>query len=170
MRKLWGTVLVALLLGGAFAQAPEGIGEWVLHTEVDPFTDAELKLAFVTPTAYPTGGRGDMFGVVCGDTPLITADGVGFMLLGSAFIAGSTTSVTWRVDKHEAVVESWMVSSGSNVTPRGSELVRSLTRALLGGEELAIKYSAYSGSPTYVFPVGGLREALRQLGCYTGEL
>lgn len=169
MRRLWGTVLVALLLGGAFAQAPEGIGEWVLHTEVDPFTDAELKLAFVTPTAYPTGGRGDMFGVVCGDTPF-SADGIGFMLLGSSYISTSTTAVTYRVDAFEAVSESWRVSDRS-VLPHRADSVRALTAALLAGEEkLAIKYGAYSGTPTYSFPISGFREALRQLGCYEGEL
>lgn len=169
MKRVWGTVLLTLALSSAaLAQSPVPVGDWHVLPQIDPFTDENSSIAAVMPDEYPTGGRNDGIAIMCSNASSAT-DGINLMAAGSAYIGEQFTTVTYRVDSHPPVTARWFVSN-TNVLAHNAEVSRSFISALLGGEKLAIRWDAYRTTPTYIYSIRGLREALIELGCYTGQL
>lgn len=155
------------LVSVAFAQPIERYEDWRLELSVDPFTDENNGAIYTYPVDYPEYGDGDIFGLLCADGHGVV-DGVAAMLIGSAYISGRTTSVIYRVDSDAPVTQKWEAGDKTIFVPE-SEL-KSFLPALLSGTRLAIRYDAYSSSPTYIYSLAGLREAIQELDCYKGHL
>lgn len=161
-------ILVALAAPGyAVAQATAFVGDWLILKSIDPFTDDNDSTMGAIPSDYPTLGSNDLLAFGCKPSG---QNGIVLALMGSNYVSENTVVVTYRVDTNPPVTDIWRKLNTDVVGPLPGAETQALIDAMLDGSKIAIRYSAYSTTATYIYPISGLREALRELGCYTGTL
>lgn len=154
MRLRLLAAITALLLSLAPAQA---VGDW---------SAGATPASMVTrPVLAPSSNEGHSLEITCDPSgPL----GIHITLHGHSLITNNLTGVTFRLDSDPPITQTWAVYESRNVSPRTAEDAQSFISALLSVEKVVIQYIAYTSTPTFIFPVAGLREALQSLGCYQG--
>lgn len=171
MNNLWGTLLLMLAVFTAtttHAQSTkEYIGAWTVEQSRDLFTDDVSSGAYVKPTQYPALGHNDALVVMCSDLALTSFYGVSVMLDGSTYVSENFVSVERRAGSRPAKTEPWFASRTSLIIHQAPTMAAFIAD-LLDVETLAVRYTGYADTATYVYPVAGFREVLAALGCYTG--
>lgn len=159
MSSVIRAVLAAALMSVALAQKPLAVGDWHLN--------ASSSSMLTHPERAPASSSESRLEIACVPNGTL---GIQITLYGSSLITNRLTGVTYRVDSGTAVTQTWAVEDNVHVSPGTPEDAQELIAAMLAGAKIAIQYIAYTSSPTFVFPISGLRESLHVLGCYTGPL
>lgn len=166
MNKVVGMLALALLTL-ASAQEPYLVGGWTVQQRTDPFSDQNSSIMALRAENTSQFGSEGSLAIMC--TPGAGFDGITVMATGDVYISETTTPVTYRVDADEVVRERWLVSE-VNVTPYLENRHRAFIRAIASGSELAMRWTGYSRTVTYEFQLHGVRDALSDLGCHSGDL